>query len=134
MPKFILSGYAKTKLAWLKTWKISKVIGDFIKKYSDVFIALPIVSVLFTTSYWWLRLLDNTAQILDVGNLSILLFNILVLACIFSGAYFYFALFFKDLFSTGWHKKLDPKFAFAIDLILWLSCLITTYFVLTRNL
>lgn len=134
MPKFMLSTFAKTKIAAIKTWKVSKLIGNFIKKYSDVFIALPIVAILFTTSYWWLRLLDTTAQILDIGNLSILLFNILVLACVFSGSYFYFALFFKDLFSSGWQKKLNQRDALIINLVLWISCLVPTYLILTRNL
>ena len=133
--KVIKQGWINTKLAAVKTWSLTKLVGNCIKKYSDICIAIPIVSILFATSYIWLRMIDNTAQILDIGSVSILLFNILVLGCIFSTAYFYFALFFKDLFQTGWEKLLDnPRDAYLINLALWLSTLIISYLVLTKNL
>jgi hypothetical protein len=136
MPKFILSGYAKTKLAWLKTWKISKLGGQTIKKYSDVVIVLPATFILFLNCYWLLRIADPTAAVLDFGTLSILLFNFLTLMVIFISSSFIYTSYFGDAFpSKTWEKDLkNPLAAKIISGLLWLSTVAVSYFVITRNI
>jgi hypothetical protein len=135
MPKIIKNGLTQTRLAAIKTWKITKIVGDFIKKYSDICVVLPIAMLLFTNCYWLLRLVDPTAMVLDFGNLSILVFNFLTTIVTFVTASFIYTTYFHDGFTKGWEKQIgNPVIAKLISGGLWLSTLVVCYFILTRNL
>lgn len=124
MSKFLISGWIKTK--WL---------GRFIKKYIDIFVVLPITFILFFNSYWLIRIIDPTAAVLDIGNISILLFNFLITVVLFCTSYFFYASYFSDIFKNGWEKSIkNPVIAYLISAGLWISTLIVCYFTLTRNL
>lgn len=119
----------------IKKDKIGKNIFSIIKKYSDVLIVLPIAILLFFNSYWLIRSQDQTAMVLDVGNVSILLFNFLTLMLTFCSASFIYITYFGDAFKKGWEKTInDPLKCSIISGILWISTLIISYLILTRNL
>jgi len=124
------------KLTAVKSWKITKLVWNTIIKYSDVFIVLPVTTILFFNCYWLIRIADSNANVLDLGNLSILLFNFLVLIVIFVSSSFIYTSYFGDAFpSKTWEKDLkNPLAAKLISAGLWITTLLISYFVLVRNL
>ena len=124
------------KLTAVKSWKITKLVWNTIIKYSDVFIVLPVTTILFFNCYWLIRIADSNANVLDLGNLSILLFNFLVLMIIFVSSSFIYTSYFGDAFpSKTWEKDLkNPLAAKLISAGLWITTLLISYFVLVRNL
>jgi len=124
------------KLTAVKSWKITKLVWNTIIKYSDVFIVLPVTTILFFNCYWLIRIADSNANVLDLGNLSILLFNFLVLMVIFVSSSFIYTSYFGDAFpSKTWEKDLkNPLAAKLISAGLWITTLLISYFVLVRNL
>ena len=124
------------KLTAVKSWKITKLVWNTIIKYSDVFLVLPVTIVLFFNCYWLIRKADPNANVLDLGNLSILLFNFLVLMVIFVSSSFIYTSYFGDAFpSKTWEKDLkNPLAAKLITTGLWISTLLISYLVLIRNL
>ncbi len=105
-----------------------------IHQWADLLILLPITLLLFVTGNNWIRLLDPTASVVELGTLSILIFNLVCLFAISSSAYFLYSLWFKDLFAGEWWAKLTRWQAVKAHLILWTTVLLLSAYVLLRNL
>jgi hypothetical protein len=105
-----------------------------IHQWMDLLILLPITLLLFVTGNDWIRHLDPTASVVELGTLSILIFNLVCLFSISSAAYFLYSLWFNDLFTGDWWAKLTRWQAVKAHLILWTTVLLLSAYVLLRNL
>jgi purine-cytosine permease-like protein len=119
--------------------KVLKIAGDtfnFIKKWSDVLIVLPITAALVITNTAWARYIDPTSNVLDAGFIVVLNFNILKFMAIMILSYFIFQNFFRgDIFHDGWEKKIkNPVHAAVISVALWISVLVVAFFTITKDL
>jgi hypothetical protein len=70
----------------------------------------------------------------ELGTLSVLIFNAVCLFAISSLAYFLYALWFKDFFTDAWWTKLTRWQATKAHLFLWITTLALSAYVLLRNL
>jgi hypothetical protein len=112
-----------------------KKLFNFIKEWSDALILLPVVLCLVVFNHIWVAFIDPTANVLDTGFVVILTFNILKWTLVMLGSYFIWQLYFRaDIFEKGWQEKLTPLQSAIISIVLWLSVLITSYFILLRDL
>lgn len=109
-------------------------IKDFIKTWSDLVILAPSAFILFIVGQGVIRLLDPTAATLELGVLSVLNWNIFLLLITGSLSYFLYDLWFGDFFKKGWEKDFTPIQAATISLILWVTTLLVSVFILLRNL
>lgn len=107
---------------------------SFVAQWSDILIFIPIALLVFIFNGHLIRALDPTASIVNVEFLSILNFNILVYGCVATPAYFIYNLFFHDFFTKGWEEKVGPTQAGITHVVLWVTTLILSYFVITHNL
>lgn len=113
---------------------VLKKIFSFIAQWSDILIFIPVALVVFIFNGRLIRSLDPTASIVNVEFLSILNFNILVFGCVSTAAYFIYNLFFHDYFNKGWEDRVGNVQAGITHLVLWITTLVLSYFIITHNL
>lgn len=107
----------------------------WIKDWSDLLILFPIMAIGFTFGKYWILWLDPTAQILDVGNLSVLNFNAMMLfggsGCVFTLYKIYVG---GAIFPKDWDKEMSSFQAMVVKVATLAGIAIFTAFFLTRNL
>lgn len=111
-----------------------KKIFKIISEWQELFLILPITLFLVLFGNKAVQHLDPTSSWLDSGTLSILFFNLLIWAVTFGAAYLFYKFSFSDRFIDGWEKQISPLAATVIHLILWLTSLGITAFILLRNI
>jgi hypothetical protein len=105
-----------------------------LKQWNDLLILAPSALVLFIIGDKLIRSIDPTAATIEMGVLSILNWNVFLLLVTGSLAYYLYQLWFGDYFEGNWSSKLNPLQAALINVILWLSTLSLSAYILLRNL
>lgn len=113
-----------------------KKLLNFVKDWSDVLLLLPValIAVLFNSVI--LRSFDATSDILmlDPGFLALLMRNIVVWVIVSVASYYLAQTYFGfDVFKRGFFDKLTPFQSAIISIILWISTVIFTSFILLQD-
>ena len=106
----------------------------FVIKWNDLLILAPSALVIFLIGDRVIRALDPTAATLELGVLSVLNWNAFLLLVTGSISYYLYNLWFGDFFEDDWAYRLHPFQAAIINVILWLSTLLLSSYILLRNL
>jgi hypothetical protein len=106
----------------------------FLKQWNDLLILAPSALVLFILGDKLIRSIDPTAATIEMGVLSVLNWNAFLLLVTGSLAYYLYQLWFGDFFEGDWTSKLSPIQSALINVILWLSTLSVSSYILLRNL
>lgn len=112
---------------------VNKLI-KLIKDWNDLLILAPSALILFILGGQFIRVLDPTAAVVELGVLSILNWNLFVLLLTSSVAYYIYKISFGDYFEEHWAYQLAPVHAAIINVILWLSTFSISAYILLRNL
>ena len=111
-----------------------KKLFKLLKEWHDLVILVPTTLLLFIICDKLIRSIDPTASVLELGVLSLLNWNLFLLLLIGSVAYYLYNLWFSDYFTGTWKEYLTPFQGAIINVILWLSTLWLSCYVLLRNL
>lgn len=113
-----------------------KKLINFLKDWSDVLLILPIVILAVAFNAVIFRFVDPTSDILilDPGFLALLLRNIVLWVIVSIGSYYLAQTYFGfDIFKRGFFEKLPAFQGAIISIILWISTVIFTSFILLQD-
>lgn len=111
-----------------------KNVFQFMKDWAEITVVLPATLTLVLFGNILIHLIDPVASWIDAGTLSILIFNLVCLSLTFGFSYLVYKINFGDWFKDDWAEKLTPLQGAVINLILWISTVGISAFVLLRNI
>jgi hypothetical protein len=111
-----------------------KKLVKLLRDWNDLLILAPSALILFIVGGQFIRALDPTAAVVELGVLSILNWNLFLLLLASSVAYYIYKISFGDYFEERWAAALSPFQEALINVILWLSTFSISAYILLRNL